>query len=92
VLTAGRNRPISAAHAGTAGEISRVFFELGLRPDAGLLNAAARNRRTMVSYGVSAAIRSELQRVAASATYCVRVRNTLDAFADMAPGLSAEVA
>jgi len=74
------------------GEISRVFSELGLRPDAGLLNAVALNRRTMVSYGVSPPIRSELQRLAASATDCVRVRNILDAFADVAPGLSVEIA
>ena len=73
------------------GEMARLFAELELDPDAGLLRAVARNRRTMLSYGVSDDARSKLRRCAAAATANARVCAVLDAFADLGGGPSLEV-
>ena len=74
------------------GELARLFAELELEPDAGLLRAPARNRRTMVSYGVSDDARIKLRRLAASATAGARVRDVLEAFADAGGGPALEIA
>lgn len=68
------------------GEMARLFAELALEPDAGLLRAIALNRRTMLSYGVSDDARIKLRRRAAEAIASERVRDVLDAFADAGGG------
>lgn len=73
------------------GELARLFAELQLEPDAGLLRAVALNRRTMLSYGVSDGARSKLRRLAASATAGTRVRDLLEAFADAGGGPTLEI-
>lgn len=73
------------------GEIARLFRELELEPDAGLLRAIALNRRTMLSYGVSDNARIKLRRLATDATASARVRGVLEAFADAGRGKALEV-
>ncbi|HUI13317.1 MAG TPA: sulfotransferase [Xanthobacteraceae bacterium] len=73
------------------GEMARLFAELELEPDAGLLRAVARNRRTMLSYGVSDDARIKLRRLATGATADARVRDVLDAFADAGGGAALEI-
>jgi hypothetical protein len=73
------------------GEMARLFAELELEPDAGLLRALALNRRTMVSYGVPDNARIKLRRLAADATAGARVRDVLEGFADAGGGKALEV-
>jgi Sulfotransferase family len=74
------------------GEVARLFSALDLQPDAGLLDALALNRRTMVSYGVSDNSRARLRRLAADVTDSAQVRNLLDALADAGNGPAFEIA
>lgn len=73
------------------GEMARLFAELQLEPDAGLLRALALNRRTMLSYGVSDDARIKLRRLAVDVTAGARVRDLLDAFADAGNGPALEI-
>jgi hypothetical protein len=63
-------------------EMVRLFEELGLPVDDGLLYALALNRQTMVSYSVSEESRAELGRIATSITDCMRVRYVIEAYDD----------
>lgn len=74
------------------GEVARLFSALDLQPDAGLLDALALNRRTMVSYGVSDNSRARLRRLAADVTDSAQVRNLLDALPDAGNGPALEIA
>jgi len=74
------------------GEMVRLFAELKLDPDAGLMRALALNRRTMVSYGVSDDSRIQLRHLAARVTAGARVRNLLDAFGEAGSGPALEIA
>jgi hypothetical protein len=72
----------------TRREMIRLFEELGLRADEGLLDALIRNRRTMVSYSITERSRAELACLAAAVTDCIRVRYVMDAFRDAGSSVS----
>lgn len=73
------------------GEMARLFAELGLRPDAGLLAALALNRRTMVSYGVGDETRAKLRHLAAEVADSARIRDLLRRLTDVGAGLALDI-